>query len=429
MVEHADVVVVGGGIMGCAVALHLLEAGAESVSLIERAELFQGTTGAGGGFLAPWTVMNPMHGAASPALPAERYGLDFYAGLHEAGHDIGYRRNGLLWIAADESALADIRAMPWSAADPDSAAVAPEELPGYTGGALSAEGVAGAWWLPSAAQVEVGKLGEVLARLIRARGGTIETGRAVRSILVRGGLAVGVETSAGPVHAEAVVLAAGAWNNALLEPLGFHLAAVPQVTSRIVTAPLGIAPSLPLLMLQGLLPDEPNGGTVLWVRSREGGLLWGGMYTCHPRNALVGRAVPDRLDELPLDGVFENQRTARAARFMPALSRPASITVRHGAPCYSPDDRELVGPVPAVPGLHVMGGDNELGVTHGPGLAKALAELITTGRSEVMDLEPFRPDRFGRRYPDDAATLAGVGLAFGQILAGGAPARIDGAAR
>jgi len=224
------------------------------------------------------------------------------------------------------------------------------------------------------------------------------------------------------VDAGTVVVAAGAWSNALLAPLGVYLPAAPQVTSRIVTDDLGVPDTLPLLMLQGLMPAEPGGGTVLWVRSHHGGLLWGGMYTCHPRDVLAGAEVPATFAGLPMDGVRENQRVARAAAFLPALSRPGPLAVRHGAPCYTPDDLETVGPVPGVPGLYAMGGDNELGVTHGPGLARALAELITTGGSRLLDLAPFRLDRFGDRFRDDAATLAGIGENFGQVLAGGTAA-------
>jgi glycine/D-amino acid oxidase-like deaminating enzyme len=418
MTDRCDVVVVGGGIMGSSVALHLLEAGIKDVRLLERDGLFEGTTGAGGGFLAPWSVLNPMHGTESKALPIERYGLDFYAGLHAAGHDIDYRRNGVLWVAASDEAWELVQGMAWTAADPDSIEVTADRIGEFTAGALSSDGVCGGRWLPGGAQIYVTKVGAVLAERIAKLGGVIETRRPVTGIRMRGDRVVGVDTPHGPVDCATVVVAAGAWSGALLQPLGYFLPAVPQITSRIITEPNGVPETLPVLMLQGLMRDEPGGGTVLWVRSHQGGLLWGGMYLTHPRNIFVDEPVPDRLDELPLDGVLENQRVARAATFMPVLSGPASVRVKHGAPCYTADDLALVGPVPGIGGLYVLGGDNEVGVTHGPGFGKALADNIANGSSDLVDLHHWRLDRFGDRFTSQAEVLAGVGEAFGQVLVG-----------
>lgn len=409
MGDRSDVVVVGGGIMGTAVALHLLEAGAGSVRLLERDGLFEGTTGAGGGFLAPWSVMTPLHGAESQVLPVERYGMAFYAGLHESGHHIDYRRNGVLWLAASDEAWKMVQAVPWHVADPDSVPVKPADLSDLTGGVVSGDGIEGARWVPSGAQVYTPLVGAALAERITALGGTIETRRPVTGLRVHGGRVVGVDTAHGPVDAGTVVLAAGAWTNQLLEPHGAYLPAVPQVTSRIVTEPFGIPETLPVLMMQGIMADEPGGGTVLWVRAHQGGLLWGGMYATFPRNILVGVPVPDRLDELPTDGILENQRVAAAAAFMPALSQPVSIRVKHGAPCYTPDDYALVGPVPGITGLWALGGDNEVGVTHGPGFGKALADTIVHGSSDLVDLHPWRLDRFDGRYTTPAEVLEAVG--------------------
>jgi sarcosine oxidase subunit beta len=410
MADRCDVVVVGGGIMGASATLHLLEAGVPKVRLLERDGLFEATSGAGGGFLGPWTALTPSHGTESKAVPVERYGLDFYAELDAAGYDVDFRQNGILWVAASEAAWEMVQGMAWSAADPGSVEIEPARLAEFTGGTLSAEGVHGTRYLPSGAQVTTVKVGAALADRIGRLGGIVDTRRPVTGIRVRGGRVVGVDTPWGPVDCDAVVMAAGAWTNQLLQPLGIFLPAVPQVTSRITTEPIGIPESLPVLMLQGLMPAEVGGGTVLWIRGHHGGLLWGGMYLTPPRNILVDAVVPDRLDELPTDGVLENQRVARGAAFMPALSQPASVRVKHGAPCYTPDNGPLVGPVPEVEGLYALGGDNELGVTQGPGLGKALADHIAHGSSDLADLDEWRLDRFGGGFPDAAEVFDVVGV-------------------
>ena len=421
MVDTADVVVVGGGIMGASLALHLLESGAGTVRLLERDGLFEGTTAAGAGFLAPWSALSPLHGPGSAMLPIELYGMKFYADLHAAGYDIDYRNNGLLWVAASQDAVAQNDGMPWSAADPDSVELDPERIAELTGGVVSGEQVKGARFMPNGAQVTTAKVGVALADRITKAGGIIDTRRPVTALRVAGDRVVGVDTPSGPVDCGTVVVAAGAWSSALLNQVGYVLPAAPQITSRIITEPIGIPETMPSMMLMGTLPEEPAGGTMLWVRWHDGGLMWGGVYQSFPRGILVDAPVPDRFDELPLDGVLENQRVARAAKYLPALAQEASVRIKHGAPCYTPDELALAGQVPGIAGLYALAGDNELGVTQGPGYGKALAETIVNGASEFTDLYPCRLDRFGDRIHNQAETLEALFASF-EALFGEAPA-------
>jgi glycine/D-amino acid oxidase-like deaminating enzyme len=418
MADTADVVIVGGGIMGMSLALHLLQAGARNVRLLERDGLFEGTTSAGAGFLAPWSALSPLHGAQSKMLPIERYGLQFYADLQAEGYDIDYRRNGVLWVSATEVEWLQDKDQPWLAADPDSSALGPDEITELTGGVVRGDRVHGGLYMPSGSQVTTAKVGAALAHRIAELGGVIETRRPVTGLRVHGGRAAGVDTPAGQVDCGTVVIAAGAWSGALLSEVGFFLPVFPQITSRISTEPIGIPETMPTLMLLGTLPDEPEGGTILWARAQDGGLLWGGVYLTYPRNILVDAPVPDRFDDLPADGVLEDQRVARAASYMPTLSQPASLRIKHGAPCYTSDEMALVGPVPGVDGLYALAGDNELGITQGPGYGKALAEQIAAGSSDFVDLYPWRPDRFGDRFRSQAQAMDGLAASFEALEVG-----------
>jgi glycine/D-amino acid oxidase-like deaminating enzyme len=65
--------------------------------------------------------------------------------------------------------------------------------------------------------------------------------------------------------------------------------------------------------------------------------------------------------------------------------------------------------VPGVNGLYLLAGDNEAGVTHGPGLGRLLAEVILTGGSQWLDPAPYRPDRFQpAQFPTDESVLAAM---------------------
>ncbi len=167
---------------------------------------------------------------------------------------------------------------------------------------------------------------------------------------------------------------------------------VPLVQSRIVTEPLGVPPTMPTLMLQEF--------SFIWLREENGGLLWGSSYEEAPRLAFLDEAPPDRFDNLPLDGVFKVQRDGlEASTAIPVLARYRSMTVAQGAPCYTADLRGIVGPVPEIEGLYVLGGCNEAGITHGPGWGKLLAELIVDGSASLTDSDAFRLDRFGDAVP------------------------------
>lgn len=398
MSDHSDVVVIGGGIFGCAMALHLIEAGAGSVRLLERDGLFQGTSAAGAGFLASWTPYESEQAVT-------RYGLDYYAKLQAEGHDIDLRSNGILSLDTRASSLQEIidnrGQYDDSATVLDAAAV--EEL---THGLVRGSGIHGGLFEPGGAQVFAPKVGAALAERLHRHPGVVNSRRPVTALRTRGGQITGVETTTGTIDCSVVVVAAGAWSNQLLAPLGVFLPTAPQITSRIITENLDLPSTLPALFLSGLIPEDPDGGTLLWVRWHDGGLLWGGTYDTYPRNVLLDTPIPDRFDEIPYDGVQELLRVAaRADTTMPVLARQSSITVKHGAPCYTPDWRALVGPVPTVEGLYALTGDNEAGFTHGPGYAKVLTDILLHGTSNLTPADDWNPNRFGDQYTTETSVI------------------------
>ncbi|GAA5100040.1 NAD(P)/FAD-dependent oxidoreductase [Nocardia iowensis] len=398
MSDHADVVVIGGGILGCTLALHLIESGAGSVRLLERDGLFQGTSAAGAGFLASWTPF-----AAEQAVAG--YSLDYYARLQAEGHDIDLRSNGILSLDARASSLQEISDSGAEYGE-QATVVDAAEVEALTHGLVAGSGIAGGLFEPGGAQVFAPKVGAALAERLHRHPGVVDSRRPVTALRTRGGRIVGVETATGTIDCAAVVVAAGAWSNELLAPLGIFLPTAPQITSRIITENLDLPSTLPALFLSGLIPEDTDGGTLLWVRWHAGGLLWGGTYDTYPRNILLDAPMPERLDEIPYDGVRELLRVAaRADTVMPVLARQSSITVKHGAPCYTPDWRALVGPVAAVEGLYALTGDNEAGLTHGPGYAKVLTDLLLHGTSDLTSAADWSPNRFNDRYTTQTAVI------------------------
>jgi glycine/D-amino acid oxidase-like deaminating enzyme len=186
------------------------------------------------------------------------------------------------------------------------------------------------------------------------------------------------------------VVAAGAWANALLRPLGAFLPAAPLVAMRVVTEPLEVPDTMPTLMM---------GEVPLYAREERGGLLWSAAFEGAPRRMFLDADPPERFDPLPLDGYMSMSVNVRAAfAVIPRLAAARSATVSYGAPTFTPDGRALLGPVPEVEGLYAVAGCNEAGVTHAPGFGRLIAELLCAGTTSLCSIAPFAIDRFGHRY-------------------------------
>lgn len=406
MSEHAEVVVVGGGVQGAILAMHLADAGVESVRVVERDEPFQGTSAAAAGFIAYWVMENPEFGPEEAAV--EKYGLDFYRNLHEEGRNIDYVNNGLLIVTDEDCVWPQVKRcseFDWGGV---TRIVSREEIADLTSGLVEPSPEMRGIFHPPGAQMFAPKLGRALIECLAQRKSiTLDERRPVTGLRTSSGRITGVHSATGTIETDTVVLATGAWTNPVLRELGVRLPMVPRITSRLITEPLGLPESLPSMMFMGLTGKAHDEN--FWIRRQNDSLLWGGTYTMMPRDAFVEKDVPPRVDEVPLDGVLHIQELGqKASRFMPLLSTYRSLRVKHGAPCFTPDSRALVGPIPEVEGLFAMTGDCEAGVTHAPGFAKVLTEQIVSGRSAFTDGDVWRPDRFGDEFKNDAEVAAAV---------------------
>ena len=374
----------------------------KDVLLLERDGLAQGTSSAGAGFIGMWGA-GYIAAWDGEELEIEEYGLAFYDRLARDGYSFGYKRNGTLWAATSEDAWnAHIESLVRHPHVADKRVLKPEEVEELTG-IVSATGIYRGFMHPSGAYVSAPRATLAMADRFAQRGGRIALRRPVERILVENGRARGVETGTGRIEADAVVIACGAWTNSLLAGHGLWLPMVPLVASRIVTEHLNLPGTMPTIMM----PEF----AFIWLREEDGALLWGCDYNCFPHTTFVDRPVPDRFDQLPLDGVLYSQQIGtQAAGAIPILLRYRSLTIAHGAPTFTPDQRGIVGGLADIDGLYALGGCNEGGVSHGPGWGKLVAELIVAGTASSPVADPFSPHRFGESYragPDVLEALEG----------------------
>jgi len=317
------------------------------------------------------------------------YGMRFYTGLADrAGADAGVRRVGLLFPALSEPGVEMLRQEYERELGfaPDVAMIDTAEAV-QMAPILDADAVFGALHQPDGHRVDTMRVMAVLAgELVRA-GVDVRTGVAAEEALVTGGRVTGVRTSAGGIRAGAVVNAAGASARAVGARNGVDIAAVPLLESRFTTEPVpGVDPDLPMMLF-----FERD---LLYLREQAGGLLVGAIEHAIGPRSRVDLAAPPRTADLSDHAAIEHEQLARGlADVIPALATARVRERASGLPTWTPDGRHILGFAPEIEGYVVLAGCNECCVTHGPGLARIAAELVTTGGTDT-DISAYRVDRF-----------------------------------
>jgi len=391
-------IVVGAGIVGAATAFHLQQAGAGRVILLDAGEPGRATSDAGAGFVGYWTA-GYLPVASSDEFALEDYGVGFYRSLSAGGGSIGFRGNGSLFVAVSESGAPDVAAL----ADHPLAPVGTRQLSGsevaeLSGQLLSRDAVTTAVHHPGGIQISAGLATRELAAAASAMGVEVRGNSPVLEVLVDDGRVIGVRTSDGDLAAHAVVLACGAWANRLLAPLNQQVPLGRKIASRVVSPPSGVSALTPTVMV-----PEWSG---LWVRENEGGLTWGntvGYAPLHEHGIEIEAGGHPRVQCL-IDDMID-YLSPRLSSLMPEHD-VSCAEWSQGLPCFTPDGRFIAGPVTAIPGLHVAAGDNEAGVTHGPGIGRLMADLVLERTVDYLDPASFRLDRFPRGDLSDADVFA-----------------------
>ncbi|WP_033287624.1 NAD(P)/FAD-dependent oxidoreductase [Amycolatopsis jejuensis] len=393
-------IVVGAGILGLSVAVHLLRQGNDRVVVVDAANPADATTGAGAGFVGLWAAGYADFFTATD-LALEQYGIDFYRQLAE-GADIGCRTNGNLYLATDDDGwrrwIAPIPDHPF--APPETRTLDAADVTRVTDGAVATGAVVGGVLHPGGIQISAGRATRAMAAQARALGAELRPHTRVTGLLTSDGAVTGIRTEHGDLPADQVVLASGAWTNDLLAEVGYRVPLLRIVASRVVSPRSGVSARLPTIMV----PDHFG----LWVREHRGGLTYGNGDGYAPLSDLSGRAQPTgRRPVFPeLIDRLGTKLVPRLRKLLPDADISAGYWLQ-GIPCMTPDRRFLAGPVPGAPGLSVLAGDNEAGVTHGPGLGRVVAGLLTG--TEWVDPGSYRLERFDpAEFPTEQAIQAAM---------------------
>lgn len=207
------IVVIGGGVVGCSVAWHLAQRKLGEVTLIERDRLGSGTTWHSAGNVT-WRP----GGRFDAAVLYEFETFDRL--IRETGQDTGWLKTGRLFLAHGNVAIARLEKYQAQAKEAGAAArmIEPAEA-AKLHPLLEPSAITAAWFNPLSGRVNPADLTAAYAKGARAHGAKIIETRKVTGISLRNRRVVAVETDAGPLAADDVVVAAGLWSRGLLTPL------------------------------------------------------------------------------------------------------------------------------------------------------------------------------------------------------------------
>jgi sarcosine oxidase subunit beta len=385
MVETADVVVIGAGVVGASVAYHLVEAGCGNVLVVERRpEPGAGSTGrATGGVRAQFgTEIN---------IRMSQYSIDFFSRFKEAtGFECGYEPVGYLFFATSAARLklleanrklqiaAGLKNVDLLSRD-DIRTMVPQML---------LDDVVGGTFCPTDGLIDPPAI--VRGFLERARSGGVRlwTDASVSAIEVKERHVARVQTTKGAVSTRIVVNAAGAWSAGIAEMVGVDIPVTPLRRQLVATAPVkGFTSSLPMVI------DVTDGFHFRRLGTSEGGAGVGLLLAWPDPDQTPG--FNEQFDEGFIPRVLD-----RAVKRLPTLAQVAVDMSRSRAGLYemTPDHHAIIGRVPEVEGFYLATGFSGHGVMHSPATGRIIAEMILEGQSNTIDatslaLERFREDR------------------------------------
>ncbi len=391
MVEHAQAVIIGGGVGGTSIAYHLTELGWRDVVLVDRAGLTSGSTFHSAGLvgqLRSTTTLTRMM----------MYGAALYRRLGaETGVDVSWHEVGSLRLASTPARFEELqRQVGWSRTFglPLELLTTAETLARFP--LMDPSGVLGAVFLPTDGWLDPSNLAFALAAGARARGARILTEHRVTAIRVDGGRVRGVTTDRGEIVADVVVDAAGMCAPEVGRLAGVDVPIIPMAHQYVLTKPLaGVTADMPTMR------DPDN---LVYFREEVGGLCMGGYERDPDPWALDGVPADFNGRLLPPDWPRFEPILQGAVRRVPTMADAEVTRLINGPEAFTPDNEFILGEA-AVRGFFVAAGFCAHGIAGAGGIGQQVARWIVDGEPE-LDLWKMDIRRFGPQYRSQAYTLA-----------------------
>lgn len=379
--SNAEIVIVGGGAVGCGVAYALAKAGKTDILLLERAEdLGQATTSQGAGLC----------GQPRDSVERIRLAMHSVATFRELQKDPDVKPDwhevGSLRVALNDRRAGEFQKLK-QASDAASLetslidhAEAKRRWP-----LMDFTKATAILWCPSDGYMTPSCVVKAYAHQCRKLGARFATSNIVEGITVKHGRVSGVTTNQGSVECRYVINAAGAHAYHVAKLAGLELPIVPVRHEYYITVPMaGLTPDLSCFRIPDL---------TLYGRVRDGGLLLGGwepksLHT-DPRAYSIRGVPPEIAPDWPVLNSFEESYDG----FFPAARGAEKKFVGKGWPTFTPDGRFIIGESSRVPGFIMASGCNAHGISGSGGIGRLLVESLLDATPSAY-VKSLSPDRF-----------------------------------
>lgn len=400
--SSAQVVIVGGGVIGCSIAYHLTKLGMTDVVLLERKQLTCGTTWHAAGLVPTLRANYNMSMLAN-------YSASLYETLEaETGQATGYTRNGSLTVATNKerwselkrgASMAKVAGFPCHLIDPDQAkGLWP---------LLNIDDVIGAVHLPNDGITSPVDVTQALAIGARNGGAQIFEHTKVLDMKINDGKVAGVITEKGDIDAEYVVNCAGMWAREFGKKAGVSVPLHAAEHFYVVTEPVqGLTPGLPTLRdMDAYSYFKEDTGKLLVGMFEPDAKPWG------------MKGIPEDFcfDQLPEDFDHLMPYLEMAMKRVPQMVETGLQVFFNGPESFTPDDAYHLGEAPECKNYFVAAGFNSVGIQSAGGAGKVLAEWIQKGHAPQdlwgVDIQRNMPFQNTQRYLEERTTES-LGLLY-----------------
>lgn len=399
--SSAQVVIVGGGVIGCSIAYHLTKLGMTDVVLLERRQLTCGTTWHAAGLVPTLRATYNMSMLA-------KYSADLYEGLEaETGQATGFTRNGSLTVATNKERLSELKrgasmakvaGFPCHVIDPDEA----KDLWPL----LNIDDIIGAVHLPMDGMTSPVDVTQALAIGARKGGAQIFENTKVLDMKLKDGAVAGVVTESGDIDAEYVVNCAGMWAREFGRKAGVNVPLHAAEHFYVVTEPIEGLSTVPTLRdMDAYSYFKEDTGKLLVGMFEPNAKPWG----------MNGIPEDFCFDELPEDLDHLSPYLEMAMHRVPKMAETGLQVFFNGPESFTPDDRYHIGEAPECRNYFVAAGFNSVGIQSAGGAGKMLAEWINKGHAPQdlwdVDIRRNMPFQNTQRYLHDRTTES-LGLLY-----------------
>ncbi|MBT8367753.1 MAG: FAD-dependent oxidoreductase [Deltaproteobacteria bacterium] len=389
MQDSAQVVIIGGGIVGCSTAYHLTKMGWKDVVIIDKGELTSGSTWHAAGLVGQ--------------LRSERnitrmlqYSVSLYDQLEaETGFATGWKMSGCLHLANTKERMYELKKGATTARSfgLEMNIITPREAYDLCP-IISLDGIIGAAYMPTDGEADPSGITQALAQGARSRGAKIYRNNLVTGFEFDKNRVTAVKTKAGDIKCEILVNCTGMWGYQVGEMLGINTPVVPFMHQYAITNPIkDLPPKLPTIR------DKDN---LIYYKEEVGGLVMGG----YERNGIPWAidGVSNNFNSNLLDSDFDHftQLAEPATQRTPCLEEAGIRKLINGPEGFTPDGDAIMGPAPERDNVFVAVGFNAFGIAAGGGAGRMMAEWIIEGEPSLdvwpLDIRRFGPYHKSRRY-------------------------------